>query len=149
MFILCSSFVRSFMHPSLSSTYIHRKTILKSLDYCAKISASPFLSMALWLTANQFGIRRDVHISSFHTDQKFTVSDASMKQSIFSSPCRRRNIPLKSIWTMRIGKWRDATANLPNFTSNWSENFLRSMQKVYHRRNFWTTVRPISSIDDV
>ena len=43
--------------------------------------------MALWLTATTFGTRRDVHISNFHTDQKFTVR-IRRSNSILSMPSR-------------------------------------------------------------
>lgn len=29
--------------------------------------------MALWYKSSQLGIRRDIHITNFHTNQNFTV----------------------------------------------------------------------------
>lgn len=62
--------------------------------------------MALWSTKTEFGIRRDVHISSFQTDQKFTVS--FINEIIDSLDHRtsplRRNMLSKSVWMIFIGK---------------------------------------------
>ena len=39
--------------------------------------------MALWFTTPQLGVRRDVQITNFHTDQKFTVREKTKKKVLF------------------------------------------------------------------
>jgi len=38
--------------------------------------------MALWHTSSQLGIRRDVQITNFHTNQNFTVREKKKQENI-------------------------------------------------------------------
>lgn len=62
--------------------------------------------MALWLTTSQIGIRRDIQITTFQTNQKFTVRK-KISFKFFSlnniSFCFSRNIKLKYGLMMYIG----------------------------------------------